>query len=140
MIEADQRNGCVARSATESSSVRDVFLEMNSKVRLDSDFRAEEFRSTDNQISVIGWNARLIAGKLQSALIEQTDLEAIKHADRNQQRINIVKTVLAPPDDAKRQVDLGRSEELHALAKVRAQHPLPYVHSGRAACRRRLGS
>ena len=97
-----------------------MLFEMNSKVRLDADFRAEKFRGTDNQISVIRWNARLIASKLHSALIQQIDLEAIKNADRNHQRIDIVKTVLSPPNDAKRQVDLGRSEELHALAKARA--------------------
>jgi hypothetical protein len=113
VIEADERNRCIARSAPKSGAVWNVFFEMDAQVRFETDLGAEKLCCADNQIFVVGGNSRIVAGKLETAFVEQVDLEPVEDADRHDQRIDVMEAVISPPDDAEGQIYLRGGEKEH---------------------------
>ena len=74
---------------------------------------AEELRGAHDEIVIVDGQRGVVAHKLQPRFLTMRKVERIEDRQWAEQALEVVKTVVPPPQYAQRQIDLGRSEELH---------------------------
>ena len=80
--------------------MRNVFLEIDAQVRLQPDFGAEQSRRAHDEVGVVGWDGRIVAGKLEATIVAGLHVESVEDADRNEQGVDVLESIVAPPQDA----------------------------------------
>src|SRR5687768_9249464 len=106
MIEREQGGGSVARSAAQPCTGWNCFPENDAQVGFEAGLIAEELHRADDEVAFVTGDRRIGARKSESATGAQLNFEMIKQADRDDQRLDLVKSVRPPLLDGQRKIDL----------------------------------
>ena len=90
-----KQSGCrVAAPAAKSGTVRNLFLQRDAQMWLETNVAAEKACRSNDEVILVCAKPRVIARELQIAFFAQLDFQPIKEGNRTDQTFNFVKAVV----------------------------------------------
>lgn len=100
--------------------MRDVFLKMNAGMDFSACGPRKYLHRLANKVRPVGRQRGIAACKFHTLTVLQLDLDPVRQRERRHERLDRMKPVGAPLQNAEREVDFGRSVKCHAAQRMSA--------------------